>query len=147
MTGLKWTKKTIRKISDALKNTGINVSPNTVSKLLAEMDYSLKINYKKIESNPNKVTPESQKKRNLQFIYISKMKEFFCKTGHTIISSDAKKRELVGNFKNDGSVWCKKVIPVNAYDFKSLANGVFIPYGIYNILENKGWMKYYNKYG
>lgn len=140
MTGLKWTKRTIRKISDALKDTGINVSPNTVSKLLEDMNYSLKINYKKIESNPKKVTPESRKKRNLQFIYISQMRTFFKKPEHTIISTDAKKKELVGNFKNNGSVWCKKAIPVNAYDFKSLAEGVFIPYGIYNILENKGFV-------
>ncbi len=50
------------------------MSPNTVSKLLAEMDYSLKINYKKIESNPKKVTPESRQKRDCQFNYISQMR-------------------------------------------------------------------------
>lgn len=114
------------------------MSPNTVSKLLAEMDYSLKINYKKIESNPKKVTPESRQKRDCQFKYISQMRSLFQQQNNAIISTDAKKRELVGNFKNNGSTWCRISIPVNAYDFKSLSEGVFIPYGIYDVAQNTG---------
>ena len=114
------------------------MSPNTVSKLLAEMDYSLKINYKKIESNPKKVTPESRQKRDCQFNYISQMRSLFQQQYDAIISTDAKKRELVGNFKNNGSTWCRTSIPVNAYDFKSLSEGVFIPYGIYDVVQNTG---------
>lgn len=114
------------------------MSPNTVSKLLAEMNYSLKINYKKIESNPKKVTPESRQKRDCQFKYISQMRSLFQQQNNAIISTDAKKRELVGNFKNNGSTWCRISIPVNAYDFKSLSEGVFIPYGIYDVAQNTG---------
>lgn len=140
VTGIKWTRKTTRKISDTLKKNGINVSPNTVRNLLADMNYSLKINYKKIESNPKKVTAESRLKRDCQFKYISQMRASFMQQDHVIISTDAKKKELVGNFNNDGAIWCQKPIEVNAYDFKSLSEGVFIPYGIYDIVKNKGFI-------
>ena len=79
------------------------------------MSYSLKINYKKIESNPKKSTPESRKKR-----------------------------ELVGNFKNQGTTWCINPKEVNAYDFKSLASGVFIPFGIYDNEMKKVNIRYHD---
>ncbi len=60
ITGLKWTKKTTQKISDELHKESINVSANTVKKILKGMNYLLKVNYKKIESNPNKVTKQSK---------------------------------------------------------------------------------------
>jgi len=104
------------------------------------MGYSLKVNYKKIESNPKKSTPESRKKRDQQFIYINQVREASCKQNIQSISVDAKKRELVGNFKNQGATWCINPKEVNAYDFKSLASGVFIPYGIYDIDNNKGFV-------
>jgi len=63
------------------------------------MGYSLKINYKKIESDPKKSTPESREKRNQQFIYIDQMRETSGKQNTPSISVDAKKKELVGNFK------------------------------------------------
>jgi hypothetical protein len=116
------------------------VSADTVGRLLSEMKYSLKVNYKKFESNPKKVTPESLIKRNEQFNHIKQMREQYEEQGNLIISVDAKKRELVGNFKNQGSIWCVAPKEVNAYDFKSLAKGVFIPYGIYNINANKGFV-------
>lgn len=104
------------------------------------MGYSLKVNYKKIETNPKKSTPESRRKRDQQFIYIVQMRESFLKQYNPIISVDSKKRELVGNFKNQGVIWCKTSTEVNVYDFKTLATGVFIPYGIYNIAINKGFV-------
>jgi hypothetical protein len=104
------------------------------------MGYSLKINYKKIESNPKKSTPESRKKRDLQFKYIGQMRESFLEQNNPMISVDAKKKESVGNFKNQGAIWCKDPKEVNAYDFLSLASGVFIPYGIYCINSNTGFV-------
>lgn len=104
------------------------------------MGYSLKINYKKIESNPNKSTPESRKKRDLQFKYIGQIRESFLEQNNPMISVDAKKKEPVGNFKNQGAIWCTKPKEVNAYDFLSLASGVFIPYGIYCINSNTGFV-------
>ncbi len=104
------------------------------------MHYSLKINFKRIESNPKTVTPESSKKRDRQFKYISRVRKSFYKKGQTIISIDTKKRELIGNFKNNGAVWCKDPLEVNAYDFKSLSEGVLIPYGIYDVTKNSGFI-------
>lgn len=104
------------------------------------MGYSLKINYKKIESNPKKVTPESKKKRDCQFKYIHHARELFKQENNPIISTDAKKRELIGNFMNKGKTWCRKPTEVNAYDFKSLSEGVFIPYGIYDTINNTGFV-------
>ncbi|MBA7516157.1 ISAzo13 family transposase ISMco6 [subsurface metagenome] len=104
------------------------------------MGYSLKVNYKKIESNPKKSTPESRRKRDRQFIYIGQMRESFITKNNLMISVDSKKKELVGNFKNQGATWCKNPKEVNVYDFLSLASGVFIPYGIYNIKTNTGFV-------
>jgi len=84
------------------------------------MGHSLKINYKKIESNPKKSTPESRKNRNQQFIYIDQMRKTSRKQNTPRISVDAKKRELVGNFKNQNTTWCINPKEVNAYDFKSI---------------------------
>jgi len=140
MTGLKWTKKTPQKISDELHKESINVSADTIKKILKDMNYSLKINYKKIESNPKKVTEESKIKRNQQFEYIEQMRKENLEKGNPIISIDAKKRELIGNFKNKGAIWCKVRKIVNAYDFKSFATGVGIPYGIYNVSQNTGFV-------
>ncbi len=140
ITGLKWTKKTTQKISDELGKEFIQVSADTVSRILKNMNYSLKVNYKKIESDPKKVTPASKIKRNQQFDYIKQLREEFSKQENPIISTDAKKRELVGNFKNQGAIWCKNSKEVNVYDFRSLAIGVCIPYGIYNVLTNNGFV-------
>lgn len=140
ITGLKWTKKTTQKISDELGKEFIQVSADTVGRILKDMNYSLKVNYKKIESDPKKVTPASKIKRNQQFDYIKQLREEFSKQDNPIISTDAKKRELVGNFKNQGAIWCKNAKQVNVYDFRSLAIGVCIPYGIYNVLTNNGFV-------
>ena len=104
------------------------------------MGYSLKINYKKIESNPKKSTPESRKKRDQQFTYIGQIRESFLEQSNLMISVDSKKKESVGNFKNQGAIWCTNPKEVNAYDFLSLASGVFIPYGIYCINSNAGFV-------
>lgn len=140
ITGIRWTKTTTRKIADALAEENIHVSSNTIGKLLKDMGYSLKINYKKIESDPKRSTPESRKKRDQQFIYINHMCKVSGKQNIPKISVDAKKRELVGNFKNQGVTWCKNPKDVYAYDFRSLASGVFTPYGIYNIDKNNGFV-------
>ena len=137
---MKWTKTTTQKIADTLAEECIYVSSITIGKLLKDMGYSLKINYKKFESNPKKSTPESREKRNQQFVYIDQMREISLKQNTPRISVDAKKKELIGNFKNQGTKWCKKPNEVNAYDFRSLASGIFIPYGIYDMDKNNGFV-------
>jgi len=95
---MKWTKTTTGKIAEELKHEGIYVSSDTIGKLLKDMGYSLKINFKKIESNPKKSTPESRKNRDQQFTYIGQMRESFLMQNNLMISVDSKKKESVVSY-------------------------------------------------
>jgi len=114
-----------------LAGYGFTISPNTVARLLHAMDYSLRVNQKKVATDS---TPD----RNLQFDYIADLRERFRRRHLPIISVDTKKRELVGNFKNNGARWDQYAWPVHDHDFRSDAIGVAIPYGIYQPLANRG---------
>lgn len=138
ITGLKWTRKTTEKIATELRNFGIQVCANTVGRLLKSMRYSLRVNHKRVESG-NK-NPPKPKDRNRQFEYIADMREAFAQNGNPIISVDTKKKELIGNFKNNGSTWQKSPIPVNDHDFRSDAVGIAVPYGIYDKQANSGYV-------
>jgi len=138
MTGLKWTRRTTQKIAKLLKKLGIKVSPNTVARLLKKLGYSLRVNAKKIESgSKNPPTPEE---RNQQFEHISQKRETFARNGNPIISIDTKKKELIGNFKNNGRSWEEEPVPVNDHDFPSDADGIAVPYGIYDTQANRGFV-------
>jgi hypothetical protein len=100
------------------------------------MGYSLKVNCKKIESG-NKNPPEPQK-RDKQFGHIAALREKFAKHKKPIISVDTKKKELVGNFKNNGHCWQQMPVDVKDHDFPSDAVGKAIPYGIYDTQQNTG---------
>lgn len=137
ITGLKWTRKTTRKIAALLQAEGIVVGHNTVGKLLKQLNYSLKVNDKKLMSGI-KDTPEKQADKDKQFKYIGQMRTQFAQQGAASISVDTKKKELIGNFKNPGKQWCIGALPVNDHDFRSDAIGIGIPYGIYDIDNNRG---------
>jgi len=138
MKSLKWTRKSLNKIASELKTIGIIVSSNTVGRLLKAMGYSLRINLKTIESgNANPPTPEA---RNQQFEYIENQREEHEASGNPTISVDTKKRELVGNFKNNGSSWRRDPIHVKDHDFPSDAIGKATPYGIYDTQQNHGFV-------
>jgi Rhodopirellula transposase DDE domain len=131
ITGLKWSRRTTDKIARALNDFGIIVSPNTVARLLHQMGYSLRINYKKLSTDHS---PD----RNQQFLYLGDLRDRFQRRGLPIISVDTKKRELVGNFKNPGARWDLSPRLVNDHDFRSDSTGVAIFYGIYDLLANRG---------
>ncbi len=131
MTGLKWTRRTTDKIAAELKKMGIEVSANTVAKLLKKMGFSLRVNHKKISNG-------SPQQRDQQFARIAELRERFAADGSPVISVDSKKRELVGNFKNPGVSWNREPVAVNDHDFRSLASGIAIPYGIYDLQANRG---------
>lgn len=131
MTGLKWTRRTTSKVAGKLKKKKINISANTVGRILKQLDYSLRVNSKKISSG-------NSANRNAQFENIADLRERFSRDGAPIISVDTKKKELVGNFKNAGATWTKKAIAVNDHDFRSLGQGVAVPYGIYDVNANRG---------
>ena len=135
MSSLKWTNKSTYSIADELKILGHKVSPDTIGRLIKEMNYSLQANVKKIEGG---TSPD----RNKQFKYINEQVKQFLKSECPVISVDTKKRENVGNFKNNGRTWEKKGQPktVNVYDFTSLGIGVAIPYGIYDVNNNNGFV-------
>jgi hypothetical protein len=115
----------------ALGDFGVIVSPNTVARLLHQMGYSLRVNHKKLSTDHS---PD----RNDQFLYLSELRDRFRRRGLPIISVDTKKRELVGDFKNPGARWDLSPRLVNDHDFRSDATGVAIPYGIYDLLANRG---------
>lgn len=134
ITGLKWTHRTTAKVAAELQASGIDVSPRTVARLLDTMGYSLRVNHKKL-SRVCKTTPKT---RNAQFERIAALRESFAKRGLPVISVDAKKKELVGRFKNPGEAWAKEPVQVNDHDFRSEADGRAVPYGIYDVRANLG---------
>ncbi len=133
INGLKWTRKTTRKISEALKPMGIKVGRNTVGRLLKEMDFRLRVNHKKRST-------ASPPERDRQFRRIKSMRNAFALKGDPIVSIDSKKKELVGNFKNAGAAWKDKAIETLDHDFRSLALGIAIPYGLYDPVLNRGYV-------
>jgi hypothetical protein len=128
----KWKRKSLHQLSEELKPAH-TLCPHTVGRLLREQDYSLHVNYKELDG---RASPH----RNEQFEYIQAQIQVFLGQGWPIISVDTKKRELIGAFRNPGRVWCQKPTPVNIYDFRSLAHGIAIPYGIYDLTRNAGYV-------
>lgn len=134
MTSLKWTHKTTAKIAGELLRLGIRVGANTVARLLKKMGYSLKVNHKKL-ARVSKTPPAD---RNAQFAHIGTLRENCAAEGRPLISIDTKKKEAVGQFKNDGTAWNREPIAVNDHDFLSDAIGKAVPYGIYDLAANCG---------
>jgi Rhodopirellula transposase DDE domain len=120
----KWKRKSLRQLCAELEPE-YQVAPHTVGRILCEQKYSLHINYKELDG---RASPD----RNEQFEHIQAQIQAFLAQGWPIISVDTKKRELIGLFRNPGRQWCRKPTRVNIYDFRSLAQGVAIPYGIYD---------------
>ena len=134
MSGLKWTRKTRQKVCSELRQLGILVSPNTVGRLLRRMGYSLRVNHKQL----SRVCKTPPRLRDAQFQHIAKLRDDARARGTPLISVDAKKKELVGPFKNPGAVWSQQAWLVNDHDFASEASGRVIPFGIYDIVANLG---------
>ena len=139
ITGLKWTRKATEKIAKELRSFGIFVGRTTVGKLLKKMDFSLKVNHKKKALGANK-TPEARSQRDKQFRYIKALCKQFADKGDPTISVDSKKREMVGDFKNNGAAWRRKAFEVSDHDFRQYAEGVAIGRGVYDVQANTGFM-------
>lgn len=133
INGLKWTRKTTKKIAEALKTMGIHLGRNTVGRLLKEIDFRLRVNHKKRST-------ASPPQRDKQFRRIKRMRNTFARKGDPIVSIDSKKKELVGNFSNAGAAWKHKAIETWDHDFRSLALGIAIPYGLYDPVRNRGYV-------
>lgn len=132
---LRWTCKSTRKLAEELSSNGHPVCPTSVAMLLRSAGYSLQANRKTREGRNH---PD----RNLQFEFINSSVQRFLKKGQPVISVDTKKKELVGDFKNSGQEWRPKgnPEPVRTHDFLDKSLGKAIPYGVYDILNNQGWV-------
>ena len=131
MTDTKWMRTTPQKIAEILGSRGITISRNTVVEMLLDMDISLKANRKMIATS-------SSPDREQQFGIIQELRETFEVNGNPILSVDTKKKELIGLFANSGRVWTREPIATNDHDFRSDANAIAAPYGLYDVLANVG---------
>lgn len=132
---LLWTSKSVRKLAEELNKMGHNVTHARVADMLRILGYSLQANRKIIEGT-------SHPDRNQQFNYINEKCKEFQEAKQPVISVDTKKKELIGNFKNEGKELRPKKDPinVNVYDFIDKELGKVNPYGIYDIFRNEGWV-------
>src|SRR5215210_8268781 len=132
---LRWTTKSTRKLADALTRQGHPVSAATVATLLQQLQYRLHALRKTTEGAAH---PD----RDAQFQHISATVSLFQARGQPVVSVDAKKKELVGDFKNGGREWQPhgRPEPVRVHDFPDKALGKATPYGVFDVTANQGWV-------
>ena len=138
MSRLRWTSKSSTNLAEDLVRQGFEVSPRTVLRLLHRLGYSLQANAKVTEGRQH---PD----RDAQFGYLNDTAAAFISDGQPVISVDTKKKELIGNYANGGAEWAPAGEPerVNVHDFADRAlgeRGKAIPYGIYDIANDEGWV-------
>jgi transposase len=132
---LRWTAKSVRQLARGLGELDHRIHHSSVPKLLRALGYSLQSNRKAKEG-------ASHPDRDAQFEHINATAKAAIAAGEPVISVDTKKKELVGEFKNGGREWAPSGAPVevNSHDFPSQAHGRAIPYGVYDIAHNEGWV-------
>jgi len=132
---LRWTCKSLRQLATALQEQGHRLSAQSVSDLLRQLGYSLQANRKIQEGIGH---PD----RDAQFSYINERTRAFQERAQPVISVDTKKKELVGNYKNGGREWRPQGEPeaVRVHDFVDEQLGKAIPYGVYDLTQNAGWV-------
>jgi hypothetical protein len=132
---LRWTCKSTRKLAEELNKQGHRIGDRKVADLLHGLQYSLQANAKTREGSHHR-------DRNAQFEYINALAKTFQKRKQPVISVDTKKKELVGDFKNNGREWGPRSRPeeVRVHDFEDKELGKVIPYGVYDLAKNEGWV-------
>lgn len=133
---LRWTTKSLRNLADELDKEGFRASHMTVGLLLEKMGFSLQVNQKM--KQVGKESPD----RDAQFQHINNTVLEYTRAGQPVISIDCKKKENIGNFKNGGAEYARKKQPVEVldHDFPLPGNGKAVPYGIYDMLYNEGYV-------
>jgi len=135
MSPLQWTCKSTRQLAEELSKEGHTISHPVVANMLHELGYSLQANFKSIDgySHPD---------RDEQFQYINSLVKDYLKKKLPVISVDTKKKELIGQYKNNGKQWKPKGKPekVKVHDFLDKELGKAIPYGVYDVGQNLGWV-------
>lgn len=134
-SALRWTSKSLRVLAERLQRMGHTISYRSVGHLLEKAGYSLQANRKTREGNQH---PD----RNAQFEHINRRVIRQQRAGQPAISVDTKKKELIGDFKNAGQQWRPKGSPrrVRVHDFIIPEKGKAIPYGVYDLARNEGWV-------
>jgi hypothetical protein len=133
ISGVKWTNRSLRKLSKALRRQRIRLAPNTIARILRQQRFSLRTNRKRLAGT-------LERDRDWQFRYLTRMRHYYMTRKYPVISVDTKKKELVGNFKNPGRRWRREPRDVLDHDFPSWATGRAIPYGIYDFAHNDGYV-------
>jgi transposase len=135
MSLVKWTTKSMAHLKQALQALGHHVAESTIRRVLQTLGYSLRSNKKSLEGT-------SHPDRDAQFVHLKEQCRAFEEQGNPIISVDGKKKELLGNFKNQGREWqaVGEDTAVNVYDLLSVADGKAIPYGVYDLVHNRGFV-------
>ena len=135
MSPLRWTCKSRAKLTAALSKQGWKVSSTSVGRMLNRLGYRLQSVRKRREG-------ASHPDRNAQFEYINATADKYLSRKHPVISVDTKKKELVGDFKNNGREWQPKATPeaVLVHDFPQDAIGKAVPYGVYDMARNEAWV-------
>lgn len=129
----KWVRRSLRHLSQKLSEQIGAISSTSISRLLKQQKYSLKSNRKCINETQH---PQ----RDRQFRYLNRVKRLFLNAGHPVISVDTKKKELIGNFKTPGQQWCHQAEAVNVHDLPAQATFKAVPYGIYDLTHNHGFV-------
>lgn len=133
MSDKKWVRRTVRQMRKRLKKQGYKLSRSTVWRLLRDLGYALWGNRKEEGGPPH---PD----RDRQFRYIQRVKQLFGQAGYPVISVDTKKKELIGNFNNPGRRWKRQAERVNLHDFRPKEGIRAVPYGIYDLFHNLGYV-------
>jgi hypothetical protein len=131
--GTKWIRKSLRTLAKELSRKKVRVSHETVRRLLKQLDYSLRYNRKQRSKRQDT-------DRDQQMVYLARIRRAFLKAKKPGISVDCKKKELIGNFKNPGRTWRQEPRAVLATDFPRDADGKAIPYGVYDLAGNRGFI-------
>ena len=135
----KWVKLSLRTIASRLRAQAYRIGRTTVGRLLRKLGFGLVANRKSLTGA---VHPD----RNRQFDYIRRVRQQFLRAGYPVISVDTKNKELIGNFANQGRTWRQAPAQVNLHDFPGDALGRAVPYGIYDIVHNQGYVYLGNSY-
>jgi hypothetical protein len=131
--GTKWARKSLRTLVKELRRQRYTLGRETVRRLLQTLGYSLRSNRK---ADHKRETPD----RDRQMRYLARQRRRFLQTKRPAISVDAKKKELIGPFKNSGRTWRRVAYDVLATDFSVDADGRAIPYGVYDLARNRGFV-------
>ena len=133
ISGLKWTRKTTRKLAEELNRKEFQVGHSTVPRLVRKLRYTLR-------SNQKRLSRKQDERRDEQMRHLIRIRKRFLKRKLPVLSIDCKKKELIGQFRNPGRTWRQQPVQVLETDFPSDAKGKAVPYGIYDVGYNEGYM-------